>query len=149
MITFSDGRRRLFRGQIIRPAKTNSGYWQIRMKRNERVTYEYIHRLVARAFIPNPKGLPEVNHKDENRLNNCVDNLEWTDRIGNLTYGNRTKKFAVSRGYKVGQFTQDGKQVHVYYSTRDAGRHGYDQTCVSKCALGKLKTYKGYIWRYL
>lgn len=149
LIVYSNGRHRHFKGQLIRPVKTNSGYWQIRMKKNERVTHEYVHRLVAKAFIPNPKGLPEINHKDENRLNNQVANLEWTDRLGNINYGNRSKKFAVSRGFKVGQFTLDGKLIRAYYSTHEAGRHGYCQASVSKCARGKSKSYKGYIWKYL
>lgn len=148
-IVFSDGRHRFYKGKIIRPVKTNSGYWQTRMKINEHVKRDYVHRLVAKAFIPNPQRLPEINHKDENRLNNRADNLEWVEHITNLNYGNRAKKFAISRGKKVGQFTKDGKLLHTYYSTRDAGRHGYNQTCVSKCAIGKLETYKGYIWKYL
>lgn len=48
-----------------------------------------IHRLVAEAFIPNPDNLPLVNHKDENKMNNCVDNLEWCTALYNLTYGSR------------------------------------------------------------
>lgn len=148
-IVFKDGRRRFYKGKLIRPVKTNSGYWQIRMKINEHVKREYVHRLVAKAFIPNPNKFPEINHKDENRLNNRTDNLEWIEHVENLNYGNRTKKFAISRGKKVGQFTKDGKLLHTYYSTREAGRRGYEQTSVSKCAIGKLKTYKGYVWKYI
>lgn len=149
VVVYKDGRSHHFKGQLIHPVKTNSGYWQIRMKRNKHVKHAYVHRLVAQAFIPNPGKLPEINHRDENRLNNQVNNLEWIDRIGNLNYGNRPKRFAVSRGRLVGQFTLNGKKVNTFYSTREAGRHGYNQSCVSKCALGKSKTYKGYIWKYL
>lgn len=87
-IVFKDGRRRFYKGKLIRPVKTNSGYWQIRMKINERVKREYVHRLVAKTFIPNPDKLPEINHKDENRLNNRTDNLEWIEHVANLNYGN-------------------------------------------------------------
>ena len=146
---FKNGRHRFYKGQFIRPTKTNSGYWQIRMKVNGHTKHEYAHRLVAKAFVPNPDKLPEVNHKDENRLNNRADNLEWVDHVTNLNYGNRAKKFAISRGKEVGQFTKDGKLLRTYYSTREAGRHGYNQVSVSRCATGKAKTHKGYTWKYI
>lgn len=61
-----------------------SGYENIKLCKNN-ITYHFlIHRLVAEAFIPNPKNLPEVNHKDRNVKNNCVSNLEWCDRKQNL-----------------------------------------------------------------
>lgn len=62
----------------------NIGYENIKLCKNN-VTYHFlIHRLVAEAFIPNPNNLPEVNHKDKNRQNNRVENLEWSSRVDNL-----------------------------------------------------------------
>ena len=58
---------------------------------------KYIHRIVAEAFIPNPDNLPEINHKDEDKSNNCVDNLEWITHIDNLNYGTRNKRISSSQ----------------------------------------------------
>lgn len=55
-----------------------------------------MHRLVAETFIPNPNNLPQINHKDENKKNNCVDNLEWCDNSYNMNYGSRLKQLSES-----------------------------------------------------
>lgn len=65
-----------------------------------------VHRLVAKAFIDNPLNLPEINHKDENKQNNVVDNLEWCTTRYNLTYGNRLNCTYGSNNYH-SKLTQD------------------------------------------
>ena len=62
------------------------GYTQVCLCKKGKVTTRRIHILVAKAFIPNPLNLPEVNHKDENKTNNCVDNLEWCNTTYNKNY---------------------------------------------------------------
>ena len=69
--------------KILTPRDNGKGYLELEFLGKHR----YIHRLVAEAFIPNPQNLPQVNHKDENKSNNCVDNLEWCDRVYNTNYG--------------------------------------------------------------
>jgi hypothetical protein len=149
LIIGSDGRKRNFKGQIIKPMLTNSGYFQVRMKQNEKTRHEYVHRLVAEAFCSNPYNLSEVNHKDENRLNNIYTNLEWISHNDNLNYGSRSIKFAISRGKRVAQYDLKGNLIKTWNSTREAGRNGFYQTSVAKCARGKQKTYKGFIWKYI
>ena len=71
---------------ILSPKNNGTGYFTVCLYKNKIHKYYLIHRLVAEAFLPNPDNLPEVNHKDEDKSNNRVDNLEWCDRKYNLNY---------------------------------------------------------------
>lgn len=73
--------------------KSNCGYMKVTLRFNCIEKSFFIHRLVAMAFIPNPNNLPEVNHKDEDKTNNNIGNLEWCTRSYNLTYGTRIERF--------------------------------------------------------
>lgn len=74
-------------GHIIKPGPTGTGYVQVILRKNGKNKKHRLHRLVAQTFIPNPDNLPEVNHKDENKVNNKVENLEWCDKNYNTHYG--------------------------------------------------------------
>ena len=81
-----DGRK--IKGKNIKPhTNGNSRYLRAALCNNGKIKYENIHRLVAKAFIPNPENKPEVNHKDENPSNNLIDNLEWMTSKENSNYG--------------------------------------------------------------
>lgn len=83
-------------GKLLKLRKINGGYFQVCLCKDSKPRYFLIHRLVAEAFIPNPDNLSEINHKDENKQNNCVDNLEWCTHEYNMHYGNCSNKIAKS-----------------------------------------------------
>lgn len=80
------------KGRILKPRPDNGGYIRVCLSKNA-IEIDYsVHRLVAMAFLSNPYNLPEVNHKDENKRNNCVENLEWCTSLYNNNYGSHNKR---------------------------------------------------------
>lgn len=90
----------ILKERMLVPNVLNNGYLQITLYKDGKHKSFLVHRLVANAFIPNPENLPEVNHKDENKTNCNIDNLEWCTRKYNLNYGTRNKRSAESRSKK-------------------------------------------------
>ena len=87
--------RRTGKEQII-ASKENKGYLEVALWKDGKRKMFLVHRLVAQTFIPNPENLPQVNHKDENKKNNCVNNLEWCTQLYNNLYGTRLKRVSQS-----------------------------------------------------
>ena len=81
-----------YEGKILKTTKNKNGYYTVCLCKQGKVKRKYIHRLVAETFIENPNNYQEVNHKDENKENNHMDNLEWCNRSYNNTYQGRAKK---------------------------------------------------------
>lgn len=78
--------------KILKQYTDKCGYNVLTLSENGKRKNHFVHRLVAMTFIPNPNNLPQVNHKDENKANNCVDNLEWCSRKYNMNYGTRNER---------------------------------------------------------
>ena len=134
------------------PNKNNSGYLIVGLHKNGKIKQFLIHRLVAEAFIENVNDLPQVNHKDENKLNNCVENLEWCSAKYNSNYGEHNYNLRNTMSSKVPnilQYTLDGKFLNEYVSGRDAERKtGISHGGILQCCQGKYRTWRGYIWKY-
>ena len=86
------GNVRNVRRNTLLKLQKNQGYIRVALSKNGIKTWLRVHRLVAQAFLPNPDNLPEINHKNEDKTNNRVDNLEWCDRKYNNNYGDRLEK---------------------------------------------------------
>ena len=96
----------------------NNGYEQITIGNN----HYYIHRLVAEAFLPNPNNYTVINHKDHNRKNNHVDNLEWCTTQYNNSYSNCNQRLKECRGLNVKVTNLDTNEVNKFLSIRDAAK---------------------------
>jgi hypothetical protein len=97
----------------------NRGYKLVWLNKNNKGTNALVHRLVAQAFIPNINNLPQVNHKDENKLNNKVENLEWCTQKYNNSYGTRVKRMSETKMHKVKQFDKEGNFIKEWNSAYD------------------------------
>lgn len=136
---------------IIKPHIYKNGYCRVRLWDREKRKFKdtYIHRLVANAFLENPKNLPEINHKDENKQNNNINNLEWCDRKYNCNYGNIKEKLANNKEKKVAQYTMSGEYIATYKSIKQVHRlYGYDCSAIARCCKGKQTKGYGYIWKF-
>lgn len=122
-----------------------------------------VHRLVAQAFLPNPLGFPCVNHKDENPLNNRVENLEWCTQEYNANHGSANSKRSQSNskhapyyGKEICAFNKNGEFVGQYASAMDAAKElQIASTCkraiirgINLCCLGKSASAYGFKWEY-
>lgn len=100
-ITNSRGARRVQKGRYVNLQKHYQGYRVVMLWKGCKYKVFRVHRIVADSFIPNPQNLPEINHKDENKTNNCVNNLEWCDRKYNVNYGTLKERGKAKRCKKV------------------------------------------------
>lgn len=131
--------------RIMKLGRNHDGYLLVSLYKNGKQKYYRVHRLVAKTFILNSNNLPELNHKDEDKTNNCVENLEWCDRKYNVNYGTRTEKTSKP----VLQFTKNGEFIKEWKSTMDVQRNlGFSQGHISACCLGKRKSSYGFVWKY-
>lgn len=141
-------RKGVLKEKMLKPFIHQKGYLQIGLHKNGKYIKYLVHRLVAEAFIPNPNNLPEVNHKDENKQNNVVSNLEWCDRSYNNTYGTMIKRRVEKQSKPVLQYTIDGILVKEWSSIMECGRNGFHIFCISSCCNGKQKIHKGFKWAF-
>ena len=98
----------------MKPRIDKNGYLRLGLFKNKKQKHFNIHRLVAQAFIPNPNNYPVVNHKDENKQNNCITNLEWCNTEYNNNYGNRTLKSSLTKQKKIVQYDLKGNIIKIW-----------------------------------
>lgn len=146
------------KGNIKKVIRRDDGYEYVVLYRDNKGKNKYVHRLVAKAFVPNPNKLPIINHIDENPSNNLPSNLEWCDHQYNLTYGDKVERVTNSKGYKE---RTKRLQKPIYVIDKNGNRKRYESitsACneldlhysnVHKSLTGKkYPTYKGYTFEY-
>lgn len=158
----SNGHPMTFPSKILKPELHANGYLYVMLCKNGKHKKYKISRLVAQTFISNPAHLSVVNHKDENKLNNCVDNLEWCTQKYNVNYSIKRhpqrwttlKKKLIAENKKqqkpIACIDETGKMVKTFSSLHEAERK-FHIPCsnISSCLHHRLKTAGGYRWKII
>ena len=135
--------------KILKQFEDNKGYLRVTLYKNNKSKSIKVHRLVATAFIPNPNNYDCINHKDENKTNNNVENLEFCSFYYNLMYGTRVQRISKKNNKPILQFDLKGNFVKEFESITQASKElNNSLNNISQCCLGRSRTSKGYIFRF-
>lgn len=147
------------RGKLLKNIKATTGYAQVNLYIRKKSKVCNVHRLVATHFIPNSENKPQVNHKDGNKMNCHIDNLEWMTSSENGIHGYRVLKYKAWHKGNLGKNTPTakivsqkdlmGNTIKIWDCASDAVRElGCDSGCITKVCQGINKSHKGFIWSY-
>lgn len=145
--------------KILLPEVDCRGYCRVNLCKDRVVKHKKIHRLVAETFLKNPNNYPIINHRDENKLNNCVDNLEYCTHKYNVNFGTRNdragKKIAKAlinnpkTTKKIFQYDLNGVFLKEWISATEVQRElGIKSPLIVRVCKGRRKSTGGFIWRY-
>lgn len=135
--------------KILKNIKSDRGYIVVSLYKEGKQKIYYIHRLVAQTFLNNPNNYPIINHKDENKSNNRVENLEWCTSQYNNIYGTRIERAIKSKSIPIIQFTKEGKFIRKWDSVIEASKElGFYHSSIIECCKGRRKSAGGYRWKY-
>lgn len=146
-------------GKILKPGKNTGGYLKVVLCKDGLAKNCLVHRLVAMTFpdmvgwTEDAKGRPfeelQINHKDKNKENNRVENLEWCDWKYNNNYGGHNELISKTKSKTVYQCTMDDQLVKVWPSATECDKYGFNHSHIAKCCNGTRKKHKGFKWSYL
>lgn len=143
--------------KLLKPGKSSCGYLVVVLWKERKKTCCLLHRLIAKAFLNNPNNLKYINHKDENKENNCVENLEWCTHEYNCLYGTKQQRCATALKDNplitkpVYQLDRNGNITNEYTSiTRAAEAVGGKIASITRvcCGYTHRHTAYGYSWKF-
>lgn len=144
--------RQYFRKGTELKQNIDRGYCRVSITKDGIKETLKVHRLVALAFIPNPDNLPQVNHKDENKQNNNVENLEWVTCKDNQNYGTRTQRSADSHKKSIAMLDKETlKEIKIFNSLQEAAiflNTPVNASNISRALAKQGRTAYGYRWEY-
>lgn len=148
-----DGKKYHIKGRVLKQQLDRYGYLTVHIRENGNSFYRKVHRIVATSHLPNPNNLPEVNHKDNDRTNNRLDNLEWCTTQYNTVYrekyGKSAKEATRVLRKPVIAVNLETSEVFWFESQIKAGRQlGIDDSNVNAVVKGRYSKTHGYWFCY-
>lgn len=142
------GRKTDVKEMTLKQHIDKDGYFRVTLIKNGKNHFVSVHRLIAKAFISNPCNYPVINHKNENKKDNSIENLEWCTISYNNNYGERQENVRRTSGKKV--IGYNDKVLMTFNSASEASLYitGKKNSNISQCANGKFKQCYGYNWRW-
>lgn len=135
--------------KLLKQKKNPKGYVSVSLCKKGVIKYRMIHRLVAEAFIPNPNNYPCVNHKNENKVDNRLENLEWCSYTYNNEYNNRAKKVGVIKSKPIYHFTVGGDFINIYKNSYEAEKEtNISRRTIIRCCKKEKNNYKNHVFLY-
>lgn len=132
--------------KFLKQSPDTKGYSIVTLYKDGTKKSHSVHRLIAETFLPNPNSLPEVNHLDENKTNNSVNNLQWTTRIENNNYGTRAQRASEHQGKPVLCIELNENFPNAAIASRELK---IDRCGIGKCCRGEQKTCGGYHFKFV
>lgn len=135
--------------KILKPQISNNGYYRVQLCKNSKVRFYLVHRLVWIAFNGQISESIQVNHINEIKTDNRLENLNLMTCKENINYGSRNERVSKKLSKVVLQFTLDNILIKEYHNTMQVAReNGFNQGHISDCCNGKRKTAHGFKWKY-
>lgn len=148
-VIYKNGQIVNYKSKLLSQAINTSGYNYVVITINNKRCNKLVHRLVAEAFISNPNNYPYINHKDENKQNNNVNNLEWCTSKINMNSGTVRQRISKNRKVSIIRIDKDGNKVKYSSISAAALDNNVSISAISKNLTGKNKSCKGYLFVYL
>ena len=141
----NSGKKCKIKGKLLKQTPQTKGYLTVNLCVENKRSRQLVHRLVAKEFIPNPENKPHINHKDETKTNNIVDNLEWCDEKYNNNYGTFRERISKSMSKAIICVELN----KLFYSQKEASKSmNIDQASISFCCYHPNRTAGGYHWKF-